>query len=76
MRGKGFGLLFEMGCGKTLTAIAIAGQGYKLGKVKKLLVVAPTSVVSVWPKEFDTFADFPYIVKAMQGTARKKLKPL
>ena len=76
MRGKGFGLLFEMGCGKTLTAIAIAGQGYKLGKVKKLLVVAPTSVVSVWPKEFDTFADFPYIVKAMQGTARKKIEAL
>ena len=24
---KGFGLLFEMGCGKTLTAIAIAGAG-------------------------------------------------
>ena len=24
-QGKGFGLLFEMGCGKTLTAIAIAG---------------------------------------------------
>ncbi len=76
MRGKGFGLLFEMGCGKTLTAIAIAGQGYKLGKVKKLLVVAPTSVVSVWPKEFDAFADFPYIVRAMQGTARKKVEAL
>lgn len=76
MRGKGFGLLFEMGCGKTLTAIAIAGQGYKLGKVKKLLVVAPTSVVSVWPKEFDEYADFPYIVRAMQGTARKKVEAL
>lgn len=23
---KGFGLLFEMGCGKTLTAIMIAGE--------------------------------------------------
>ena len=26
-QGKGFGLLFEMGCGKTLTAIAIAEIG-------------------------------------------------
>ena len=75
-RNKGFGLLFEMGCGKTLTAIAIAGQGYKLGKVKKLLVVAPASVVSVWPKEFDEYADFPYIVRAMQGTAKKKVELL
>ncbi len=30
----------------------------------------------MWPKEFDTFADFPYIVRAMQGTARKKVETL
>ena len=47
---KGFGLLFEMGCGKTLTAIMIAGTAYQMGKVEKVLVVAPTSVCSVWPK--------------------------
>ena len=29
---KGFGLLFEMGCGKTLTAIAIAGRRLPDGK--------------------------------------------
>lgn len=27
---KGFGLLFEMGCGKTLTAIMIAGTAYQI----------------------------------------------
>ena len=27
---KGFGLLFEMGCGKTLTAIMIAGTAYQM----------------------------------------------
>ena len=47
---KGFGLLFEMGCGKTLTAIMIAGTAYQMGKVEKVLVVAPTSVCSVWPR--------------------------
>ena len=35
---KGFGLLFEMGCGKTLTAIMIAGTAYQMGKVEKVLV--------------------------------------
>lgn len=54
---KGFGLLFEMGCGKTLTAIMIAGTAYQMGKVEKVLVVAPTSVCSVWPKDFAEFAD-------------------
>ena len=34
---KGFGLLFEMGCGKTLTAIMIAGTAYQMGKVEKVL---------------------------------------
>ena len=28
--GKGFGFLFEMGCGKTLTAIAVTGAGYQI----------------------------------------------
>ena len=30
---KGFGLLFEMGCGKTLTAIMIAGTAYQLSLI-------------------------------------------
>ena len=73
MTNHGFGLLYEMGCGKTLTAIAITGAAFLKGKVKKLLVVAPASVVPVWSKEFDNFADFPYMVGTMQGTASKKI---
>ena len=74
MTNHGFGLLYEMGCGKTLTAIAITGAAFLKGKVKKLLVVAPASVVPVWSKEFDNFADFPYMVGTMQGTANKKIE--
>ena len=66
----------EMGCGKTLTAIAVAGTAYLEGKIKKVLVVAPASVVPVWPKEFDEYADFSYIVRPMQGTAAKKVEIL
>lgn len=76
MAGKGFALLFEMGCGKTLTAIAIAGAMYNAGKVKRLLVIAPTSVVSVWPAEFDGAAKFPYICKALLGTKQQRLRDL
>lgn len=39
---RGFGLLFEMGCGKTLTALAIAGAAYEKGKIQKVLIIAPT----------------------------------
>lgn len=73
---KGFGLLFEMGCGKTLTAIAITGAAYQMGKVKRVLIVAPTSVCAVWPKEFSEYAAFPYTIKTMLGDKRKRLKEL
>ena len=74
--GKGFGFLFEMGCGKTLTAIAVTGAGYKLGKIKRVLIVAPTSVCAVWPKEFADYADFRYTVKTLLGTKPQRLKAL
>ena len=75
-QGKGFGFLFEMGCGKTLTAIAVAGAGYQMGKVKRVLIVAPTSVCAVWPKEFQDYAAFPYTIRTMLGTKAQRLKEL
>ena len=75
-QGKGFGFLFEMGCGKTLTAIAVAGAGYQMGKVKRVLIVAPTSVCAVWPKEFQEYAAFPYTIKTMLGSKAQRLKEL
>ena len=74
--GKGFGFLFEMGCGKTLTAIATMGAAYNLGKIKRVLIVAPSSVCSVWPKEFEDFADFPFQVQVLQGEKAKRIKLL
>lgn len=73
---KGFGLLFEMGCGKTLTAIAIAGAAYQAGKIDKVLIVAPTSVVAVWPKEFQEYAEFKYTCKTLLGEKRQRLKQI
>lgn len=73
---KGFGLLFEMGCGKTLTAIAIAGAGYQIGKVERLLIVAPTSVVAVWPKELQEYAKFKYTCKTLLGEKKQRIKQI
>lgn len=74
--GKGFGFLFEMGCGKTLTAIATLGAGYQLGKLQRVLIIAPTSVCAVWPKEFQEYADFPYTIRTLLGTKQQRLKEL
>ena len=47
-----------------------------MGKIKRVLIVAPTSVCAVWPKELDTYAAFPYTVKTMLGTKAQRLKEL
>lgn len=64
-------LLMEQGCGKTLTAIAIAGRWFMDGLIKRVLVVAPASVVPVWPMEFGTCADFNYEIAALDHPAVK-----
>jgi SNF2 family DNA or RNA helicase len=67
-----FGLLYEQGCGKTLTAIAIAGRRFQKGEIARVLIVAPASVVPVWPAEFQTHADFKHDVRALEGSTRKR----
>jgi SNF2 family DNA or RNA helicase len=68
--------LMEMGTGKTLAAIAVAGKRYLNGEVKKLLVIAPLSILHVWKQEFEQHADFPNNVVALNDTqmAKKKSK--
>ena len=72
----GFALLMEMGCGKTITSIAIAGRAYLVGKIKHLLILAPKSIVTVWEEEFSKFADFPYSLSILQGSSQKKAEIL
>lgn len=74
--GGGFGELFEMGCGKTLTTIAVAGALYNLGKIDRVLVVAPTSVCTVWPHDLNQFATFPWEARVLLGDKKKRLKAL
>jgi len=72
----GVALLMEQGCGKTITSVAIAGALYKAGKIKKLLIVAPLSILSVWQEEFSKFADFSYTLVVLKGTGKKKQEQL
>ena len=70
---KGCAFLMDMGTGKTITTIAVAGAMYQEEKIKKLLVVCPKSIVDVWEQEFEKFAGFPYSVVVLDGTGLKKI---
>lgn len=69
---KGCAYLMDMGTGKTITTIAVAGTLFKTGHIKRLLVVAPKSIVNVWQQEFDKFAAFPYTLAVLDGDGIKK----
>lgn len=73
---KGFGFLFEMGTGKTLTSIATMGAMYSMGAIERVLIVAPTSVCPVWPQDIGNYADFKFRVGVLTGTKEHRLREL
>ena len=73
MHSKGCAYLMDMGTGKTITTIAVAGTLYNTGNIKRLLVVSPKSIVQVWQQEFEKFAAFPYSIAVLDGDGNKKI---
>ncbi len=73
---QGAALLMEMGTGKSLTAIAITGALSQAGRIRRVLIVAPLSILGVWEEEFQKFADFPYALAVLSGSSAKKLDTL
>lgn len=71
-KNKSVAILADMGTGKSLMTIAIMGTLEQQGKVKKLLVVCPKSIVGVWEEEFQKFADYRYALTVLDGTLTKK----
>jgi len=61
-------LAFDMGTGKTLTAIAFAGAHFR-----RVLVGAPKSVVSSWAREFAMHSSLDWVCAALQGSVPDKL---
>ena len=72
MASKGCAFLMDMGTGKTITTIAVAGTLYHKHKICKMLVVCPKSLVDVWDQEFDKFADFHYQLAVLDGSMQQK----
>ena len=76
MTSRGVALLMEMGTGKTIVSIAVAGCMYQFGLVNRVLVVAPLSILGVWQEEFEKFAAFPYSLTILKGTSAAKKEQL
>lgn len=72
----GAALLMEMGCGKTLTTIGIIGALSAAGKVRRVLVAAPLSIVTVWRDELERFASFDYEAHILCGSIAQKAQLL
>ena len=73
---SGAALLVEMGCGKSLISVAVAGALFGEEKARKLLIVCPLSICGVWEEEFSKFADFDYNLKILKGSLEKKIETL
>lgn len=76
LNSRGAALLMEMGTGKSLTAIAITGALSQTGRIRRVLIVAPLSILGVWEEEFQKFAAFPYALAVLSGSSAKKLDTL
>lgn len=76
MPSTGAALLMEMGTGKTITSIAVTGALYQAGRIRRVLVVAPLSILGVWLEEFEKFADFDYSLAVLEGSGAKKIDTL
>lgn len=72
----GAALMMDMGTGKTITTVAVAGRMFLDGYIKRLLIIAPTSVCAVWPQEFAQFGDFPARVGLLLGDHANRVRVL
>lgn len=70
-----FALLFEMGAGKTATAINILRSFYVTKKrVARTLVLCPPIVIENWKREFFLHSKVGPAVALLEGTGKKRLE--
>lgn len=75
-KSNGVAILADMGVGKSLITVAVAGHLVEENKIRKMLIVAPLSVCGVWDEEFLKFADFNYNLTILKGSTEKKAEIL
>lgn len=76
IRVPAFAFFFEQGTGKTKTAIDTTAVRYVRDRLRRVLVVAPTSVVPVWPAEYGKHCGVPHDVRALEGSIKERERAL
>jgi SNF2 family DNA or RNA helicase len=69
-------LFMEMGTGKTKVAIDWAGIGFYNYGTKKVLIVAPLSVLGVWPRQIRQHSDVPSRIYRLSGNTNTRVRYL
>lgn len=63
------GLFMDMGTGKTKVAIDLLfAKGFR-----RVLIICPKAVIDVWPTEFEKYANKPYRMVPIKGSALQKV---
>lgn len=70
------GLFMEMGTGKTKVVIDWAGIGFYNTGLRKVLVVAPLSVLGVWPRQIRQHSGAPSRIFRLEGPTEGRLRLL
>lgn len=74
--GFGGALLMEPRTGKTKTFIDYVSIQHQLGRVERVLVFCPVSVMGVWKDEFETHCPFEYSLIVWDSATRKAFPKL
>lgn len=69
-------LFMEMGTGKTKVAIDWAGIGFYNAGVRRVLIVAPLSVLGVWPRQIRQHSNVPSRAFRLEGSTRRRMATL
>ncbi len=75
MENNGYGLLYDVGLGKSLTAVAVMGARHLHNGITRVLVVCPLAVVPVWERECENLT-INYNAIALYGTSKQKIDTL
>jgi len=71
LQQKHYGALWEPRTGKSKFIVDWSSILWFQGKIKRVLIVCPLSVVGVWEDEYETHCPVPYMVRTLHKTDRK-----
>lgn len=63
--------------GKTPVAIAVMGKRFLEGKIRRVLVISPFTVMGTWQRDgFEKLADFPVRIEILEGSIKGRANQL